>query len=202
MENINYVGIDPSLTNTGIVILDRNGDIKVSCGSNPLRVTNSNPFTRLIKITEYVRIMVSRCVGNIVLAYEDYSFNSINKAFTLGELGGALKITLYPLVSTFILIPPTVVKMFAVGHGHASKQMLIEQAKKEEPRLFQNNEVSSDISSGISSNISSDICDAYFIAKLGMYYTNPQQCAEKWNFNTRKRLEIIRDEHFKVFVNR
>jgi crossover junction endodeoxyribonuclease RuvC len=63
---------------------------------------------------------------------EGYSFGSQGRAtFSIGELGGAVRMTLFRLGVPFVEVPPAVLKKFAVGSGQASKdEVLLAAARR------------------------------------------------------------------------
>ena len=173
-----YFGIDPSLTNTGVVVLDATGVLIEVAQSNILKLSSSDPLDRLIRLSSFLEGIVTKYEGKKVAAYEDYSYGSTNKAFLLGELGGVLKTTLYLRVENLILAPPTMVKSFAVSHGHADKEVLIKQALEECPELSK------------VKKLSSDICDAFFLAKIALFVDDKEAAVKTGTWFTRKRIEI------------
>jgi len=181
------VGIDPSLTNTGICILDGETGALLRLGESkhalkdwhrlPAEDRNSamGQLSRLAMIKDYVEdILIAQLVDydlsatRVHICYEDYSFDSQNRAFSLGELGGVLKasiITLPVRTLHFSLVAPTAVKQFAVGQGNCTdKHPLMAQAVMECPSLME-------MAEGI---LSSDLCDAYFLAKMAWYKGFPE----------------------------
>jgi len=175
---MSYIGIDTSLSNTAIFVLGEDG--------SPIKFKNI--FTKLCKLgkTKYkdferlesIRNSVEGFIGDIgnksvFVFYEDYSFNSVNRSYAIGELGGVLKTCLYSIGCDITLVPPLVLKKFATGNGKASKELMIETAKYE----------CSDIKNLSKKELSSDICDAYFLAKMA-WYTYAQK-------------EVLRNEVYK-----
>jgi crossover junction endodeoxyribonuclease RuvC len=63
---------------------------------------------------------------------EGYSFGSQGRAtFSIGELGGSVRLTLHRLGVPFVEVPPAVLKKFAVGSGQASKdEVLLAAARR------------------------------------------------------------------------
>lgn len=179
------VGVDPSLTNIGLFLMTDEGEC--------LRVLNSKPalkqwralskedrnsphgqIVRLEVLRQWIynvvyRELLSDFTGSIHVGYEDYSFDSINRPFSLGELGGVLKTSLLQLYGeniTFTMVPPKSCKKFAIGRGDCEdKEPIMEAAKQESPDLAE-----------LKKNLcTSDVCDAYFLAKVAWY----KQCPDK-----------------------
>lgn len=115
-----FVGIDPSLTNTGIVILDRGGKLEAQANirSYP-RSTWQAGILRIYDIVVAMRCILTQTPVDIV-SLEGYSYGSKFQSHRLGELGFALRDLLRHYHS--YVVPPTTVKKFITGSGNASKQ--------------------------------------------------------------------------------
>lgn len=120
---MSVIGIDQSLTGTGLVEIDNDGNLKrmtlVKTGTmrdvQRLRYITSN-------IIEFCKITQER----FVVAREGYSFGSKGRAtFSLGELGGCVDLKLFetkiPHLVGYYILPPTVVRKFALGLGNIKK---------------------------------------------------------------------------------
>jgi len=191
-----FIGVDPSLSNTGLVVLSHTGEV-LTVGntkevlkawhrqSKVIRGSTKAQIYRLSIVQEY--IMDSLCgylvnPGMAHIGYENYSFDSTNRAFSLGELGGVLKTGLLKMPwagATFTLVPPTSLKQFAVGHGEVGKEAMMAQAALESSSM---------------AGQSDDACDAYFLAKLAWYKNAADQVVEHETYKNllRSRLEIAR----------
>lgn len=174
------VGVDPSLTNTGVILLNTHGDVVHSIEtryvlkdwhklSSKDRNSPAGQINRLYLISRTIEyeiqgVLPHKYYGMISVGYEDYSFDSLNRAFSLGELGGVLKCTLANLPARFvdfIMVSPMEVKKFALGRGDCKeKEPVMSQAALEEPCLAET---------------TSDLCDAYFLAKFAWYSNCPAQ---------------------------
>jgi len=190
-----YVGVDPSLTNTGVCVLDVTGKI-VATGDSKVCLRSWNKQTssekaspggqihRLRSVADYVATLISKTEAKrAYVGYEDYSYDSTNRAFSLGELGGVLKAALLEIPGvdvTLLLYAPTQVKQFATGYGHAAKGEMRQQALVDDPDFFKD------------MKISEDVCDAFFLAKLAWYAGAPSEAVlnETYRSTLRKRLEI------------
>ena len=170
-----YAGVDPSITNTGVVVLNATGQV-LGCFNSKHRTGKakaSTPYQRVFRYGE-IAAFATNCIhscagkGPCIVGYEDYSFDSENKAFTIGELGGVLKLELVTRVGDLLLAAPQRVKSFATGHGTAGKEKMVKQATSE----------SSYISQLTKKDRTDDVCDAYFLAKIAWYTADPKQAAE------------------------
>lgn len=193
-----YVGIDPSITNTGIVVLDTSGDIVTAY--EPSKLLNeeakskydlSHKIFRYKAISDFVRNKFNRLtlLDKLIIGYEDYSYASINKSYTIGEFGGVLKLSLLNIgcLVRIHFIPPTVVKYFATGNGSATKKMMVSRFNKDHDNL---------------SNNSHDLVDAYFLAEMVGYLDNKFPVnSNQINELTRHKLSIISKYEFEVITN-
>ncbi len=113
------LGIDPSLTGTGIAF--RNGNVAYT-----ERVqTTLRDMPRLVYIRDRVREYAQHVKPTLV-AYEGYAMGFgkglAGKIFDRAELGGILKLMLIEEFGTPVLVvPPTSLKMFMTGKGRLSK---------------------------------------------------------------------------------
>ena len=178
-----FAGVDPSITNTGIVVLnDRMEVVEARESSSEIKksVIRSTNALRLKLLRQYLQNTLE-AYSELCVAYEHYSFQSVNKAFSLGELGGVYKLALFELTeSEPYLVPPGKLKQFAVGTGAASKEAMVEQASKE----------------GFQYCESHDLVDAYFLAKFCMYLILPREAVKLDTYRNlvRNRLTITQKE--------
>ena len=158
-----YIGVDPSITNPGIVVMSK--ELERISWFEPTKEIPKKELKHIV--LRYVRIAdklldhLNRLIfffkpEKFIICYENYSFASTNKSYSLGEMGGVLKTT---LLNTYVptelyLVPPNTLKSFATGYGGATKQMIGTQFKIEEPTYPQ---VTSD-----------DLIDAYYLYRMGL----------------------------------
>lgn len=198
-----FVGIDPSITNTGIVALDQEGSLLLIRGvgdtksllilKNMSKVHLKTQKSYLV-LSEIASTVTSDVLGlassseDIIIGYENYSYASDHKAERIGELGGVLKTSLAVNNVALDLVAPTQVKLFATGHGHASKNQMKKAAIAEEPTLA--NYVPKKADHFF------DICDAFFLAKFIWYKYARVHAAKIEGLNCtpllRHRLEYLR----------
>ena len=113
--NINLLGLDLSLTSTGYA---HNGNTGVIS-------TNEKGVQRLKTISETIKKIVLENDVDVVIV-EGYSFASRSgQAFSIGELGGVVRLCLFELGVPFVEVPPTCRAKFATGKGNASKNEVI-----------------------------------------------------------------------------
>lgn len=115
MSPIVTMGIDPSLTSTGISVAGETMSIRKS----------SRGVQRLLEVrNDLIEIAVHKSVNCI--AIEHYSYASRNsQAHSIGELGGVMRLALFEAGIPFVEIPPTCRAKFATGKGNAGKPEVV-----------------------------------------------------------------------------
>lgn len=145
------VGLDPSLTGTGICIMDIGQNLFVGkAWSTQLikPVTKSSP-ARLIEIRDRVAKL---CQNADIVIIEGYSFGSRGAGvFQTAELGGVLRVMLHEQGLWWVEVAPTQLKKFVCGKGNAKKEEVKLGAFKRWGVEFK----------------TSDETDAYVLAKVG-----------------------------------
>jgi len=141
---LKIVGIDASLTGTGVAIL--NGSLRTERIESKL----TGP-ARLIEIRDRVREIVA---GADLVAIEEYAFAMANQAHQMGELGGVLRVMLTEAGVRWIEVAPAQVKKFATGRGNAKKEEMAVAIYKRWGREYKSN----------------DEADAFVLALIGRAY--------------------------------
>ncbi len=130
-----YVGLDMSLTCTGVCVLDNSLE-PVSLGADSL-VFCYQPrgglvgVPRLLWYAEEVDKLLLRLTTRfpgeeIMVAVEDYAFDARNASAHIGELGGVVKTTCYNRLKQAPLpFSPGAVKKFATGKGNSPKSVMV-----------------------------------------------------------------------------
>jgi len=114
------LGIDPSLTSTGICVMSEHGNIlsTKAITSYFTGVKRLKDFKeQIIDICQYVAGLKEKTSVFI----EGYSFGSIGRKEFIAELGGIIRLTLYEQELEFVDVPPTVLKKYITGKGNADK---------------------------------------------------------------------------------
>lgn len=183
-----FVGIDPSASNTGVVCLGTDGGL-VACGNgrdffSPKTGTDRKAYDvrRHIAHVEGICRFLSE-FHVLAIAYEDYSFGSTHRAYTLAEFNGILKSGLLALYGNApFFVAPTANKKFATGYGNAGKEWVQARAVEECPGL----------AALPKRELTPDVCDAWSLARLAWYVAMPEQAAKTDTGNDllRMRLEI------------
>lgn len=161
-----YVGIDPSLSNTALVVINDKGIILESVNYKDTGFADmiDPDQVHIAKLDSIFHFICGWCPSNYPVAIESYSIASLNRPFTLGEVGGIVRIAAYNQQCKITDVPPLSLKRFATGHGHASKEEIVKQAISEGKDLGK--------------DPTDDICDAYFLAKYAWYKANPKFAAK------------------------
>ena len=110
------IGLDLSLTSTGIAMPD---------GSTDVISVNQKDVLRLISLRNAIMEKINQYKHPIVVL-EGYSFAQRNSnAHSLGELGGVVKTALVEADCTLVVVAPTQRAKFATGKGNASKAEVV-----------------------------------------------------------------------------
>ena len=140
------VGIDQSLTETGIVVITDG----VLISSAVIKPGTRRGIVRLMYVEEELSKAIPIVADLIVM--EGYAFNPrAGQSFSLGELGGIVKRLAYTKKKLLISIAPGTLKKYVTGDGSAKKNvMLLGAFKKFGITCTNDNE-----------------CDAYCLARIG-----------------------------------
>jgi Holliday junction resolvasome, endonuclease subunit len=111
------LGIDPSLTSTGICVMSEDGRVLESLAIKP----DCKGPERLAFFRQSLVNLIGLRGSRINAFIEGYAFGANNQREALGELGGVLRITLYDQCIDMTIVPPTRLKQFATGKGNADK---------------------------------------------------------------------------------
>ena len=145
---MNYIGIDLSLTGTGIVVIDEENKILIQ----ELVSTNSkdNIEIRFSTIVDKVLLITSQYPENKI-CIEGLSFGS--QSSSMLQLAGLHFLVRYILTKANIkyeIVPPTVLKKWVTGKGQSKKELMLLQCYKKFGEEFSDN----------------NICDAYLLSKF------------------------------------
>ena len=140
------VGVDASLTSTGIAVINENNR------QETLTIQSKNTGSeRLIEIRKKLLQIVDDAD---LVVIEDYAFARANQAHQIGELGGVLRVMFHELGLNVLKVAPSAVKKFATGKGVASKEQMAVAVYKRWGKEFATN----------------DEADAYTLAIIGQVY--------------------------------
>lgn len=160
------IGIDPSLTSTGIATEDATWTF------NP----RTKGMERLHDILNHV-VDTIRDVHDPYVVIESYSYASKNsQAHALGELGGVIRLELWRRRIPYTDIPPTVRAKFATGKGNASKSEVVSAISARTGIIW-------------SGKGAEDECDAWVLQEIGLQHF--EQARYDWPKQNLQALEKI-----------
>jgi len=107
VEKIKLVGIDASLTSTGIAVNNGQG---LLVSTENISSKKRGP-ERLIEIREEIRDMV---VFADLVILEDYAYSRTNQAHQIGELGGVLRVMLFEMGKKVLLVSTNQLKKWGI----------------------------------------------------------------------------------------
>lgn len=143
-----FIGIDQSLNGTGICVISDEGTVSLL-----LTIEQGKDRTdhKLLKIK---RAVLRALPDARFAAMEDYSYHSVNRSFTLGEVGGTVKLVFLENDIPYVAVAPVVLKMFATGSSSAGKDEMILAAEAHGIEPADDNQA-----------------DAFFLARVARAYT-------------------------------
>lgn len=115
------IGLDLSLTNTGVAIY-QDGKIETFSVTSPLKGAH-----RLQDLRDRLRRVLKwnvRWTGKVVAGVEGYSFGSKSRHHALGEWGGVAKLELLERKIVSYIGPPQTVKKFITERGDTPKKQV------------------------------------------------------------------------------
>lgn len=151
-----YIGIDPSLTGTGIVVLDEQGNV---LDKGVIRTSPREPIeARLEDIILGVRDMIngnSNADEECHICLEGLSYGS--KSSSMLDLAGLHHVLRHQIMYSWggiprTIVPPQTLKKWVCGKGNVKKEQMLLQTYKRWGLEFQDN----------------NICDAYCLARYAM----------------------------------
>ena len=145
-----YIGVDLSLTGTGIVCLDDDGNLI----KQELIKTSSKQSTeeRILEISYKIKEFCKEYDRLCTFFIEGLSFGSRGqKMLELAALHYFIRIEVYASPCKYHVVPPTQVKKYITGKGNCEKNLMLLKAYKKWNIEFDDN----------------NVCDAFCIAKYG-----------------------------------
>ena len=123
---MNYVGIDQSLSSTGVTIM-KEGE-KPSFHSIVPDKENNRGVKRLSFISNCILNILKDIKGDFIVCREDYAYGGKGNVFSLGELGGCIDMKLYESINKYSVsnvryysIPINSWKLLVFGNGSVKK---------------------------------------------------------------------------------
>lgn len=148
------VGLDLSVTSTGLVILDSRG------GENPSVVVDrlvkpaksyGSEMPRAMKLADDIETVVVAHSPDLAVI-EGYAFGASHGLAVLVELGTLVRRSLITLQVPYIVVPPPTLKKFATGKGNAQKDLMLKEVFRR----------------WAYDTPSNDLADAYWLAIYGL----------------------------------
>lgn len=150
------VGIDPSLTSTGIVVL-RGGEVELA---ETIKTKPNFPLIHRVSVIYSTIASIIEETTPDLIVIEGFSYGSKGRAiFDIAYLGWRIREELERLRKQagipWIDIPPTQLKKFATGKGTSNKEVILQQVYKRWGFETSDN----------------NIADAFVLAKIGQAYS-------------------------------
>jgi len=171
------IGIDPSTSSTGIVIINRDGlnldEPLIACDIKPDKKLTGIDRSLAI-VTEIMKLVIPYNPAFVVI--EGYSLNmrNVSSVIPLVELGGLLRFMLRVEKISWLDPRASELKKFATGKGNAQKDMVMLNTYKKWGFDAANN----------------NIADAYVLAMMGLAHLGELKGATKEMGKIAKSLEL------------
>jgi crossover junction endodeoxyribonuclease RuvC len=136
---MNIIGLDLSLTGTGIVVLR---DSRIVYQELVTTKPGTTDMQRIITIMNQITEVLTTYAGpDCLVVIEGPSYGSNTSSIhTLGKLAGVVELSLVLRNITYLIVPPTSLKKLITGKGNAKKeQMLLQIYKKYGIEFHDNN---------------------------------------------------------------
>ncbi len=146
------MGIDPSFTGTGLILLDDKTAEVLHCQLIKTNAKNTLPqrVKQVLKAVQDVGMNDIR-----VVSIEGFSYGSMGNAMiSMGYLGYRIREMLEEFKLPFIEPAPSQVKKYATGKGNCGKDLILQQVYKRWGVEFTDN----------------NLADAYVLAQIGRGY--------------------------------
>ena len=122
---MNYIGIDLSLTGTGVVVID---DTEKIVEENLIKTTPKEQIEE--RLNNIINKVVDICnkYSDSRIYMEGLSFGSKGQSMLeLGALHYMLRCNFFSKKIKFLVVPPTTLKKFICGKGVAKKELMLSQ---------------------------------------------------------------------------
>ena len=145
-----YVGIDQSLTSTGIVICDVNLNI---IDGKMIKTKKERGIKRIHHIVEDIINTIDIASNKLkwgeklIVVREGSSYGSkSNSSYEIGELGGVVNMMIASIdeIDEYYIIPPTTVKKYVLGNGGIKKKgnpNYLKIVKEKTGKTFESNDI-------------------------------------------------------------
>lgn len=148
---MNFIGVDLSLTGTGIVILNNDGEITTKRIIKTLP-SNGSIDARISNIKNIIHELITpNDKDNDVWYVEGLSYQSKGRGMlNLAGLHYVITVMLFDHNAEYKEIPPSTLKKWATGKGNSKKELMILHAYKRWGIEFSDN----------------NLCDAFMLARM------------------------------------
>lgn len=125
-ERVVVLGLDASLTHTGVLFLDDKFKVRESMTLK----SKHKKVARLKDIRDGVTWLIKKHRKDLKLAVmEGYAFNAArfgaSRSHSIGEMGGVLKVAMVECSLPIYMVAPMSLKKFATGHGRGDKNQIL-----------------------------------------------------------------------------
>lgn len=152
------VGLDLSLTGTGVVIL-KNSKLEYSelIKSKPAGKRPKDELIRIVSIADRIENIIKQNTSKVdIVVIENLAFG-VRNATALTQLAGLNYFVRHRCLLNhwpFLLVAPTTLKRFLTGHGNAQKDVMMLEVYKKYGETF----------------LDDNLCDAYVLAQVGVMF--------------------------------
>jgi Holliday junction resolvasome RuvABC endonuclease subunit len=167
-----YLGIDASLEGTGLSLVSGAGTVRRMTTVNPKGVRGMARLAMIKAATIDCLTQHSSSDPVAGAAIEGYAYNAVNQAFSLGEVGGVLRLLLHEHGIAYVDVPPVSLKKYATGSTQADKTAMMAAA----------------VAAGVAPEDHNQ-ADAYFLALIAATLSDGNELA---HLRQRSKLEVVR----------
>jgi len=177
-----FLGIDPSFSGTGLVVLDRQGKIveQKEISTQKVNGDQHDIERRLIIIGNRVEEFIKPYLDKIYVCYiEEISFGSSGEASAqLAALNYYIRVYMYNLKINFYTVSPGQLKKYITGNGQAKKNLMLKEVFKRWQVDFN----------------SDNLADAYALARFSLdnYNKGVFEIIKKQKEKKQKKFEIVK----------
>jgi len=121
LKDVHILGIDASLTHTGLVVLNPANELIHAETVSP----KTKGVQRLFDYGQYIEHFLYE-YEPVIAVMEGYAFTpAVGHAFGLGELGGIIKCELFKHKTPMHIVAPMSLKKFGTGSGKGDKNKIM-----------------------------------------------------------------------------
>lgn len=135
------IGLDLSLTGTGVCVLSNDGHDLTTIKSKPTGKSHKEELERIRGIVDEVAEAIDGVADLVAIEGLAFMARNTSALVQLSGLNYLIRNRLYDLGVGFVIIPPTMLKKFATGKGNAQKDhVMLEVYKKYGLTILDNNQ--------------------------------------------------------------